>query len=230
MNRCKILIGLVAFSIFTLVFLNKKFERSPAEIYRDADYAAHIDVVEAHEFLKTESDNLLSGVLIKHRNEYLVLTAAHMVPEDGSFHFIKEITVSFKGRSARHKASVYKFNRELDCAVLKIEKPADGDFVFKGNLPKFDPSYNLEMNDRVHSLGSPFGMKYTMGRGEVENLDDWPHRIIHSAPVAGGSSGGALINKYGEVIGINIATFTGSQFHIAVSIEVILAWLDGVDK
>lgn len=230
MSRPKILLLLVSISVFCVLFLNKKFERSPAEIYRDADYAAHIDVVETHEFLKTESDNWLSGVLIKHKNEYLVLTAAHMVPENGSFHFIKEITVNFKGRSARHKASVYKFNRELDCAVLKIDKPTDGNFVFKGNLPKFDPSYNLEMNDRVHSLGSPFGMKYTMGRGEVENLDDWPHHIIHSSPVAGGSSGGALINKYGEVVGINIATFTGSQFHIAVSIEVILAWLDNETK
>lgn len=85
-----------------------------------------------------------------------------------------------------------------------------------------------EVGEKVFAIGSPRGLENTFSSGEVsqwreENLMQINALIDH------GSSGGALINEYGEVVGITSGTFyDGSQANLnyAWSIDVIKPYLN----
>ena len=52
--------------------------------------------------------------------------------------------------------------------------------------------------------------------------------IQFTAPISQGSSGGALLNMYGEVIGISTAGFDrGQNINLAVGYEDILMFIQG---
>lgn len=84
-----------------------------------------------------------------------------------------------------------------------------------------------EIGQRVFAIGSPRGLQNTFSSGEVsqwrgENLMQISALIDH------GSSGGALINEFGEVVGITTGTFAdGSQANLnyAWSIDVVKPYL-----
>ena len=84
-----------------------------------------------------------------------------------------------------------------------------------------------DVGEKVFAIGSPRGLENTFSSGEVsqwrkENLMQINTLIDH------GSSGGALINEYGEVVGITSGTFyDGSQANLnyAWSIDVIKPYM-----
>ena len=86
-----------------------------------------------------------------------------------------------------------------------------------------------DVGEKVYAIGSPRGLENTFSSGEVsqwrkDNLMQINALIDH------GSSGGALINEYGEVIGITSGTFyDGSQANLnyAWSIDVIKPYISG---
>ena len=83
------------------------------------------------------------------------------------------------------------------------------------------------IGEKVYAIGSPRGLENTFSSGEVSQ---WraDNLIQISAQIDHGSSGGALINEYGEVIGITSGTFAdGSQANLnyAWSIDVIKPYL-----
>ena len=80
-----------------------------------------------------------------------------------------------------------------------------------------------EVGDKVFAIGSPRGLENTFSSGEVSQWRD-RNLMQTSALIDHGSSGGALINVYGEVVGITSGTFCdGSQANLnyAWSIDVI---------
>ncbi len=212
---------------------NSKTVKSAEEIYDEADYLTHIDLTVEHMILPAEGKGYMSGMLIQHKGRYYILTAGHIIPEEKDV-VIREIRASFKGQPGVYFASIYKVNSELDCAILTIEKIADWDFIFIGRMPKFGSAKNLKIGEPVYSLGSPLDIKFTFGSGEVKNLDVpiafWRSTILHGADIAPGSSGGPLINKYGEVIGMNVGIDENYQnFCYAIYIDEILDWLATID-
>lgn len=66
----------------------------------------------------------------------------------------------------------------------------------------------------VYAIGSPLGLQNTISQGIISNparVDGDVTYIQTSAAISSGSSGGALINKYGEVIGITSAGYRDGQ-------------------
>ena len=132
---------------------------------------------------------------------------------------------------------------ETDLAVLKIEQyevPA---------IPIGDATA-LRVGDVVLAIGNPFGVGQTVTQGIVSatgrshlGINTYENFIQTDAAINPGNSGGALINAYGELIGINTAIFSksgGSQgigfaipYHLAQGImeqlikhgRVIRSWL-----
>jgi hypothetical protein len=114
---------------------------------------------------------------------------------------------------------VYDFSEEEDWIILQVEgsgfsylQPGAADTVIGGAT--------------VYALGSPEGLSATLSEGLISNpsrtLDDGQTYIQTSAPISHGSSGGALINKYGQVVGITCAGFEGAQnLNLAVPISKI---------
>ncbi len=79
------------------------------------------------------------------------------------------------------------------------------------------------IGDRVYAIGSPQGLENTFSSGEVSQWRS-QHLMQISAQIDHGSSGGALLNEYGEVVGITSGTFAeGSQANLnyAWSIEAV---------
>lgn len=134
-----------------------------------------------------------SGMLID--SDGYILTNAHVVSgvsaakvklSDGSL-FSAEVT----GR-----------DEIMDLAVLKIAG---------NNLPKvtFGNSDNIVQGEDVFTLGYPFGLEgdvsFKEGTISRKVIDDDMTYLETSAEIHPGNSGGPLINKYGEVIGVNTA-------------------------
>lgn len=84
-----------------------------------------------------------------------------------------------------------------------------------------------DVGEKVFAIGSPRGLENTFSSGEVSQWRKGNLMQIN-ALIDHGSSGGALINEYGEVVGITSGTFyDGSQANLnyAWSIDVIKPYL-----
>ena len=84
-----------------------------------------------------------------------------------------------------------------------------------------------KIGEKIYAIGSPRGLENTFSSGEVSQWRD-KHLMQINALIDHGSSGGALINEYGEVVGITSGTFyDGSQANLnyAWSIDVVKPYL-----
>lgn len=84
------------------------------------------------------------------------------------------------------------------------------------------------IGEKVYAIGSPRGLENTFSSGEVSQWRDRNLMQI-SALIDHGSSGGALINEFGEVVGITSGTFyDGSQANLnyAWSIDVVKPYVN----
>lgn len=76
-----------------------------------------------------------------------------------------------------------------------------------------------EIGDEVYAIGSPRGMQNTLSNGLVsQKWDDSRFQI--SVPIDHGSSGGALINQYGEVIGITSGGRDDSHANLNYAVDI----------
>ena len=94
---------------------------------------------------------------------------------------------------------------ETDLAVLKVDL---------GNLPaiRLGSSDKLRIGDVVLAIGNPYGLTKSVTQGIVSatgrgllNLATFENFIQTDAAINAGNSGGALVNVYGELVGINTA-------------------------
>ncbi|MBL7003951.1 MAG: Do family serine endopeptidase [Gammaproteobacteria bacterium] len=143
------------------------------------------------------TNSLGSGVIIDTNNGY-ILTNNHVI--ENAF----EITVTLvDGRELY--AEVVGRDPETDVAVIKI-KP--------GKLTQLTlaDSSQLQVGDFVVAIGNPFGLGQTVTSGIVSALgrsglgiESYENFIQTDASINPGSSGGALVNLRGELVGVNTA-------------------------
>ena len=121
-----------------------------------------------------------------------------------------------QGNETRHDVlGVYDWNEAEDWAVLKIDG-ASGDYLKFG-----DPS-TAQGGATVYALGSPLGLSASISSGLISN----PSRVYEgqtylqtTAAISPGSSGGALVNRFGEVVGITTAKLIyGENVNLAVPV------------
>ena len=114
-----------------------------------------------------------------------------------------------------------------DVAVLKINATN----LLKVRLGTSDL---ISTGQRVVAIGSPFGLSNTISEGLISNknryINDYNH-IQTSAAVSPGSSGGALFNQYGEVIGvITWGVIDGQNLNFAIPINEVKAYINSGDR
>ena len=103
----------------------------------------------------------------------------------------------------------YFYDIDNDLAVIQIGD-GESEFVY---LPMGDSDI-LRIGDSVFAIGSPLGQQNTFTDGMVSRLNHTGYFGIYrvdgmiqiTAPLSPGSSGGALINRYGQVVGITTAS------------------------
>ena len=145
--------------------------------------------------------SLGSGVVIS--TDGYLLTNNHVIAN------ADEIMVALQdGRESF--AQVVGTDPETDLAVLKV------DLV---DIPVISlvSSDSLEVGDVVLAIGNPFGVGQTVTMGIVSatgrhqlGLTTFEDFIQTDAAINPGNSGGALVNAYGELIGVNTAIFSKS--------------------
>ena len=97
-------------------------------------------------------------------------------------------------------------------------------------LPIYNGQKKLVRGQRVVAIGSPLGLFNSVSDGiisgfrAIEGVD----MIQFTAPISNGSSGGAVLNMYGEVIGISTGGFdAGQNINLAVGYEYIRNFVQG---
>ncbi len=109
---------------------------------------------------------------------------------------------------------------EKDILILKIKGK-------KFPAIKIGDSKTLKIGQRVYAIGSPMGFENTISEGIISGLrsyDELKRNFIQiTASISSGSSGGAVLNDKGELIGIS--TFTvkeGQNINFAIPIDDVL--------
>ncbi len=108
---------------------------------------------------------------------------------------------------------VYDYDAGVDLAVLQI----DG----SGFTPaQMGDSSAVGTGDAIYSLGNPLGLESTFSDGIVSNPSRQVQGMTYiqiTAPISSGSSGGALFDDQGRLIGITTGTFAeGQNLNVAV--------------
>ncbi|MDF1815221.1 MAG: trypsin-like peptidase domain-containing protein [Verrucomicrobiales bacterium] len=103
----------------------------------------------------------------------------------------------------------------VDVAILKIVQP-EGVAPLKFNPLPFGDSDQVRVGEMALAIGNPFGLSETVTRGIISakqrQLTDSANEYFQvDAVINPGNSGGPLVNIRGELIGVNVAIFTGQQ-------------------
>lgn len=158
--------------------------------------------------------SLGSGVIISPQG--YILTNNHVVAD------AEQIEVILPDHT-RLEARVIGSDPETDIAVLKANAR---------NLPAIviRDTEDLKVGDVVLAIGNPFGVGQTVTQGIISatgrnqvGLNTFEDFIQTDAAINPGSSGGALIDAYGKLVGINTAIYsrsgsTGIGFAIPVNL------------
>jgi serine protease Do len=151
-----------------------------------------------------------SGVVIGRNGQ--ILTNAHVV--DGAAMLSVTLDSGVKVR-----AHIMGLDSVLDLALIQIEATSPLTPARLGD------SSALRVGDEVATIGSPLGLAQTMTQGIVSGLNrirpgltDEP-MIQTDAPINHGSSGGPLVDRCGQVIGIN-TSFSDEAQLIAFAVPI----------
>lgn len=114
-------------------------------------------------------------------------------------------------------ASVLTSSPELDLAVLKTHI-VDHDQVV---LPLAEAK-DVRIGSEVVAIGSPLGLRNTVTRGIVSGMRNsrGVNLIQTDAAINPGNSGGPLIDRYGQVIGVNTLKLVGETEAIGFAVGV----------
>ena len=145
--------------------------------------------------------SLGSGVILSPQG--YIVTNNHVIANADS------VLVALRdGREA--PADIIGTDPETDLAILKVQLP---------ELPSVSlaSSESLRVGDVVLAIGNPFGVGQTVTMGIISatgrnslGLNTYEDFIQTDAAINPGNSGGALIDAYGNLIGINSAIFSKS--------------------
>jgi S1-C subfamily serine protease len=166
-----------------------------------------------------EVDNRLgSGVVISAEGD--ILTALHVVEE------AVEIQVTFAD-GTQSLAQIVSTQPENDIAVLQADQPPEQIFPAVMGNPNA-----MEVGDEAYTIGNPFGLYASMSAGIISGFNrsfqaEGSETLIEGliqvdTAVNPGNSGGPLLNRRGQVIGIVIGILnpTSEEFFIGIGFAV----------
>ena len=193
------------------IYANKVTTYLPRQELRDSLTMRLLGIVQGRPFRKLQQ-NLGSGVIFS--EDGYVLTNNHVVAG------ADDIQVALDNNSAA-KATVVGTDPETDLAVLRIDAK---------NLPTIDVADDsaVDVGDVVLAIGNPIGIGKTVtmgivsGTGRQLRMSAYEDFIQTDAAINQGNSGGALVNAYGELVGINSDVYspTGGNIGIGFAIPV----------
>lgn len=117
----------------------------------------------------------------------------------------------------------------IDIAGYDVDKDIVIININDKNFPsiRIGDVHSLKVGQRVYAIGNPMGLENTISEGIISGLRSYDslkkNYIQITASISPGSSGGAVVNEKGELIGISTATFEdGQNLNFAIPIDEIL--------
>lgn len=156
-----------------------------------------------------------SGIIIS--SDGYIVTNAHVVADVNAG--LKVILDSEK----EYKAEIVGQDKKTDIAVLKIE--ADEELI----SAELGDSDELELGEMVVAIGNAGGYSGTLTVGYVSGLNrevktnsgsDTMTCIQTDAAMSPGVSGGALINMYGQVVGITSSKYKNTELDEGIGFAI----------
>jgi len=164
-------------------------------------------------FMNQPFVGLGSGVIIDAAKGYII-TNFHVI-EDAD-----EIKVTLQSGQELN-ASLVGQDKQSDIALLKINTNKSLTQIALAD------SDLLRVGDFVIAIGNPFGLGQTVTSGIISalgrsglNFDNLENFIQTDAAINSGSSGGALVNLKGELIGINTALLGANGGNIGIGFAI----------
>ncbi len=157
-----------------------------------------------------------TGVVIT-EDGYIVTNAHVIYDSEYGVGLADSISVLLNGED-NYDAEVIGYDTDCDLAVLKIKA--------KGlTAAEFGDSDELKLGESVIAIGNPLGFELmdTVTSGIVSginrqiSINDKSMTLLQTdAAINSGNSGGPLINKYGQVIGINSSKMSASYSETSI--------------
>lgn len=197
--------------IFILTFLSSKINPQSLkteQIFRDASRS--VVVIYAYDFYDNLSA-LGSGVVIN--NKGLIATNYHILQGNHRIeisHYDKRIS----------NVEIVGMDKDKDILILRINND-------KFPAIKIGETKSLTVGQRIYAIGNPKGLENTISEGIISgfrNLDNTGNDLIQiTASISPGSSGGAVVNTEGKLIGIStLSIVDGQNLNFAIPITEVL--------
>lgn len=181
-------------SVNTIAIVSDKLALT--DIARESSSVVYIEVYdEKHMYLGYGSGFIVSP-------EGKVLTNYHVIDN------ARYATVTLENGTKYEVEGVLNYDAKKDIAILKLKNSGILKAVRLGN------SDSLKVGSEIVAIGSPMGYKNTVSTGIISGFRESEIRsgqdMQISAPITSGSSGGALFDMQGEVVGITYAGRDGA--------------------
>lgn len=166
-------------------------------------------------------DSNSSAVFIS--DDGIMVTNYHTI--DGSIY----ATVTLGTGEQYAVESVLFYDVSMDAAVIKVSNVEIG-----GKDPTVFPylmmssSETVNVGDTVFAIGNPLGLQNSLSMGIISNkyreISQFSLPMLqNTASISQGSSGGALIDEYGYIIGITSGYFSyGQDMYLAVPLDAVI--------
>ncbi len=109
------------------------------------------------------------------------------------------------------------YSKDLDIAIIRLKESTGLNVLKLGN------SDEILKGENVIAIGSPLGIKNTVSQGILSGriMESNMDVLQFTAAISSGSSGGALFDDDGKVIGITYASYiNGQNLNLAIPIEL----------
>ena len=151
-------------------------------------------------------------------------TEGHVVTNHHVIDGAESVTVSFAD-GTQVSATVLGGDADSDLAVLKLDEDVEDLLAIE-----LGDSSQVQVGQTAIAIGAPFGQEFTMTSGIVSAVGRTirssatrftvPEVIQTDTPLNPGNSGGPLLNRLGEVIGINTQIISRSGINAGVGMAV----------
>jgi S1-C subfamily serine protease len=146
---------------------------------------------------------------------YYAITNAHVLDDHDAEGTIKTVT-TIDGITSDFE--ILSLDNETDLALIRFS--AEG----RSEMIPLQIGEGMDVDDLVIAIGNPLGevrtvsVGFVIGFGSYDEVGLIHQVIIHSATIGSGSSGGALVDMYGNLVGINTWSDGGEYYAIPISV------------
>jgi S1-C subfamily serine protease len=164
------------------------------------------------ELLNKKGDTIYSGSGFFISDSGLAVTNYHVVKN------MINAKITTKDGNKYDITGIVDYNQDTDLALIQV---GGSGFPY---IPLGD-SDTAATGSTIYTIGYPLGVDQTVAPGAITNAshpEDGVNYIMISAPISPGSSGGALIDSTGCVIGVTNASYSdGQNLNLAVPINLL---------